>query len=186
MKYEDIKTPDELRAFMGKNIQYGFVGKDGLVHREEDDFENTVFTEWRLASPEDLIKDKYGHCFDQVELERDWLSSHGYECKTFMIIFELPYDNNFSMHTYLVYFDNGEWKYIEHADGLFRGEYVFPTLEDAIRYQKKHHINANMIYNPTDEKLASIRIYEYKKPKYGITMDEFIDYVIENGVVQYI
>lgn len=133
-------------------------------------------------NPERLMKVKYGHCWDQVELERYWFSNNGYKFKTFYIWFELPYDNSYSTHTYLVFENNQKYYYFEHSDYNNRGIYEFDSYEDAINYQKEKHIEANKERNSIDDEiLKHLHIYEYDKPKYGCTMSEFIDYILENA-----
>ena len=72
-----IKTPEELLTFMDC-INYGFTDKDGINYTDEQ-FEENVFDKWYLSSPERLLKVKYGHCFDQVELEREWFTKKNYK-----------------------------------------------------------------------------------------------------------
>ncbi len=184
MKYEEINTPMQLLDFMNDNIKYGFVDDNKKVYggSNEDEFENGCRTKWKLSNPDRLLNVKYGHCWDQVELERDWFLKHGYNFKTLYIWFELPYDNTYSTHTYLVFEDNNKWYYFENSDSKNRGIYSFNSYEDAISYQLKKHIESNSKRNPVgDDEISSIKIYEYDKPQYGCNMDEFINHVLENG-----
>lgn len=55
-------------------------------------------------------------------------------------------------------------------------------MENAVKTQLKAHINFTKTYiDVTNEDIKQIGIFEYEKPKYGISMTEFIDYVINNG-----
>lgn len=118
MKYESIKTPEQLLTYMNENIQYGFLDSQAKVYENSNskEFQNGCRIKWRLSSPTRLLQVKRGNCFDQVELERDWFLKNGYNVKTFYIWFELPYDNTYSIHTYLAFFDKGKWFYFEHSD----------------------------------------------------------------------
>ena len=133
MKYNDIKTPEQLLKYMDENIKYGFVDDNEKIYGpwNNQEFQQGCQTNWRLSSPERLIKVRYGHCFDQVELERDWFNNHNYNFKTFYIMFELPFNNSYSMHTYLVFEKDGKYYYFEHSDFKNRGmhiyEYTNPT-----------------------------------------------------------
>ena len=68
------------------NINWGnLVAEDDVDDNEKiygpwnnQEFQQGCQTNWRLSSPERLIKVRYGHCFDQVELERDWFNNHNY------------------------------------------------------------------------------------------------------------
>lgn len=184
MKYEDIKKPTELLDYMNNNIQYGFVDDKGKIYNSsnEKEFQNGCRTKWRLTNPKRLLKVKYGHCWDQVELERFYFKEHNYNFKTIYIWFELPYDNNYSTHTYLVYEENEKWHYFEHADFTNKGIYSFDTYEDAINFQSQKFIEANKKKKSIERKeLDAIRIYEYDTPKYNCNMNEFINHILETG-----
>lgn len=184
MKYNDVKTPEQLLKYMDENIKYGFVDDNGKEYGpwNNREFQEGCRTKWHLSSPERLIKVGYGHCWDQVELERNWFKTHNYNFKTFYIWFELPYDNSYSTHAYLVFEDDGKYYYFEHSDFNNRGIYEFETYQDAIDYQKEKHIENNKQRNPINEEILScLHIYEYNKPIYGCTMNEFIDTILENA-----
>lgn len=168
---------------MDMNTKYGFVDNDGTIYTGNDlEFQIACRTKWRLSSPEHLLEVGYGHCWDQVELERDWFYKHGYQFKTLFICFELPYDNSYSTHTYLVYKENDKWHYFEHSDFNNRGIHTFDILEDAIAFQRKKHIESNQKRNPVGKyEVECLHIYEYDNCKYGFTMKEFMDYVFEKG-----
>lgn len=181
MKYREIETPKQLMEYMNENIKYGF-SSEGINYIPSNTFQDECRVKWHLSSPEDLIKNGYGHCWDQVELERDWFLKHNFKVKTYFIWFQLPSDNTYSTHTFLVYEDNDKWYYFEHSDYKNRGIYKFSTLEKAILYRKKLHIEENKNRNPVTEKeISLIHIYEYDKPEYGLTMQEFLDYILDYG-----
>ncbi len=187
MKYKDVKTPEQLLKYMDENIKYGFVDDNVKVYGTWDiqEFQEGCHTKWRLSSPERLIKVGYGHCYDQVELQRDWFKKHNYKFKTFYIMFVLPYDNTYSTHTYLVFENEGKYYYFEHSDSNNKGIHEFESYEDAINYQMKKYIENNKQRNIVDEeKLKCLHVYEYDNPVYGCTMNEFIDHVLSNSNVK--
>ncbi len=185
--YENLNSPYELMEFMDKYITYGFHGTDGVDYlnngtKEENDiFQKACTTVYGLESPEYVLKYGLGHCWDQVELERDWFIKNGYNIKTNYIWFELNYENAYTTHTYLIYQDKETLEYclFEHADYENRGIHKFKTYAEAVIWQKDKHIAYNKkIGNIIDDEiLTHIHIYEYDKPEYGINMFEFIDYV---------
>lgn len=184
MEYKYIKTPEQLLLYMNENIKYGFVDSKGKKYgpwnNEEFQYNNRI--KWKLSSPKRLLKVKFGHCYDQVELERDWLTKNGYCCKTFYIWFELPFINSYSTHTYLIYENDGKYYYFEHSDFNNRGIYSFDSIEDAINYQKNLYIESNKKRNHIDDEiLQHLHIYEYDKPKYGCNMNEFINSILNNA-----
>lgn len=184
MEYKDIKTPEQLLKYMEENIKYGFVDNTGKCYEPEnrEEFQNDWATKWQLSSPERLIKVKYAICWDQLELERDWFKTHNYNFKTFYIWFELPYNNSYSTHTYLVFENNGKYYYFEYSDFDNRGIYEFSSYEEAIFYQKEKLIQYNKKNNSIkEEELKHLHIYEYDRPIYGCTANEFIDCILEKG-----
>lgn len=183
MKYEEVKNPRELLEFMN-TIEYGFVDNDGNKYGSwnENEFEKNVLTKWRLSSPENLIKVNYGHCFDQVELERDWFTKNNYNFKTYYMMFQFDYPNDYSTHTFLVFEENNKWYIFEHSDYFERGIKEFNTLEEALKYKLLKHVEYNRQYNKIGkEELVHLHLYEYKQPLYNIDFNEFIDNILENG-----
>lgn len=183
MEYNNIKKPSELLEFMN-NIEYGFVDKDGKKYGSwnEEKFESNVTTKWFLSSPERLLKVGYGHCFDQVELERSWFIKHNYNFKTYYMMFLFNEPNNYSTHTFLVYEENNKWYLFEHSDYYDRGIHEFNTLNEALKYKLQKHIEYNRQYNEINQDVIShLHIYEYEKPDYNINFNEFIDNILCNG-----
>lgn len=183
MKYENVNSPNELMSFMN-SIEYGFVDSAGNKYGSwnEDEFEKNVQTKWHLSSPERLIEVGYGHCFDQVELERDWFSKHNYNYKTFYIMFLFDHPNDYSTHTFLVYEDNNKWYLFEHSDFYDRGIHEFNSLKDALIYKMNLHIEYNKKYNQVgEEEINHLRVFEYDKPISNLSFNDFIDFILDNG-----
>lgn len=182
-EYQNIKTPAELLKYMD-NIQYGFTDKEGKNYGSwnEEEFEKEVFNKWFLSSPERLIKVKHGHCYDQVELERDWFIKHGYKVHTYYMMFLLPYENPYTTHTFLIYEKDNKYYYFEHSDYYHRGIYEFKSLNEALTFCRSNHLKSNKAQNNmTTEEMSSLKIFSYPKPKYNLKMNEFIDYILDNG-----
>ena len=177
---KEIKTPEELLKFMDI-INYGFTDEENNNYTDTE-FEKNVFQKWRLSSPERLLKVKYGHCFDQVELEREWFTKNNYKIHTYYMMFLLPYENPFSTHTFLVYEDNNKYYLFEHSDYFNRGIHEYNTLDELLNSETKHHLNTNLKDNKmTKEEQDSLVIYEYSKPEYNIDMLTFINNILDNG-----
>ncbi len=184
MGYKDIKTPKQLIEFMTENIKYGLVDEDGNIYGawNNKEFQEACWTKWKLSSPERLMKVKYGHCLDQVELERNWFLNHGYPLKTFYIGFAFPYDNIYSNHAYLVFEAKGKYYYFEHSDYKNRGIHEFPTYENAIQDQKEKYIAHNQQRKSIGpQELQYLYIYEYEQPIYGCTRQEWKEYILKNA-----
>ena len=175
----NIKNPKELLNFMDI-IKYGFT--DEKNHNFYDkDFEENI-DKWQLSSPERLLKVKHGHCFDQVELEREWFSKNNYQIHTYFLIFQLPYENPFSTHTFLVYEENNKYYLFEHSDFFNRGIHEYNSLEELLNTEYNYHLKTNMSqYKMNEQEKKSLSLYEYQKPKYSLNFVDFIDNILENG-----
>ena len=72
----NIKTPEELLDYMKNNIQYGYLGNNGKIYHYNDfDFDKDWYQEYILENKDDVIKNKVGNCWDQVEFEREWFKA---------------------------------------------------------------------------------------------------------------
>ena len=103
--YENIKTPEELMIFMDQYIKYGIHGIDGKDYiptygdnESNQKFQEASFSVYSFGGPSYILKYGLGHCWDQVELERDWFTKHHYECKTIYIWITLDYENSYSFN----------------------------------------------------------------------------------------
>ena len=82
MSFDNIDTPQELLDYMGNNIKYGFITKDGK--KEFNNYSN-FYDECMVQTGKEVLITKVGTCWDQVELERMWFIEHGYNIKTYFI-----------------------------------------------------------------------------------------------------
>ena len=178
MEFERIKTPKEFLEYMNNNITYGFIGKNGKKYQNFSSEE--WFEEGIVQNGEEVLKSKIGTCYDQVELERLWFGNHHFEVKTIFIWFEVDYENDYPTHTFLVYKNNHKWYWFEHAFEPYRGIHEFDSLEETINTviskQLEYAISIG-IAKESDKKL--IKSYEYTKIIEPLTIEEFINHVIE-------
>lgn len=63
-----------------ENINYGWIDKNNNKHEIVDE---TYFNNYFLQKPSEVIKNRIGVCFDQVELERYYLFGNDWNIKTF-------------------------------------------------------------------------------------------------------
>ena len=133
-----------------------------------------------MRSIEKMLKDGVGHCYDQVEIEREWFLQNGYKIKTFWIYVYQPgvEDSGFS-HTYLLYKANNKWNLFEHSDFFNRGIYVFKSIKDAVKWQADKQIeSAKKSFKPLTKYVACVK--EYKTPPKNINMQEYLNFVDKN------
>lgn len=191
-EYNKITNPNELLSFMDKYITYGIYGTDNKIYTNWEMDTNSEFqlayqSNYELCDCDRLLKYGYGTCWDQVELERTWFTTHGYENKTFFIWFYFNKENNYITHTYLIYKDKNmnKYYYFENSDINNRGIKEFASYKDAIEYQKSKHIEFNKKSgNKIDEEvLKHLQIYEFKINKYKCNQEEYINNIINSKLI---
>ena len=176
-----IKTPEELLEFMTNNINYGYLGKNGRIYHYDDvDFDSDWYKYYVLESKDEILKNLHGNCFNQVELERFWFLKNNYEIKTIYEMVLLDYENKYPTHSFLVYKDNDNWCWFEHADFQNRGIHKFKTFKELIDCQYKKYIEYLKTFNIKDEEIKKIIITEFSKPKENISASEYLNHVINS------
>jgi len=178
---DNIKTPEELLNFMSNNINYGYLGRNGRVYHYDDcDFNDEWYTEYLLETNDDILKNLYGNCWDQVEFERDWFIKHNYKIKTIYEMVDLDYDNIYPTHSFLIYQDNNDWCWFEHADFNNRGIHKFNNLEELLIYQYKKYLEFLKSFNIKENEIKKIKMMEFNKPKDNISASEYLNYVMNS------
>lgn len=167
MTYEEVKTPIELYRFMKENIKYGFFSSwDKKTHSRSEInndllYEKLLFNTYSLQTPEEVLKRGYGICYDQVELERFFFETHGYDVKTYYT----PYHN----HAFLIYRDKNQYCIFERSIKKLNGIYSKNSLEEVLNYYKKMQLK--------DTNIDNIKFYEYQNVEFGCGIYDFIDLV---------
>ena len=181
---DNIKTPEELLEFMSK-INYGYLGKNGRVYHYDDaDFNLDWYNQYILESSDDILKNLYGNCWDQVELERFWFLENGYNIKTIYEMVKLDYDNDYPSHSFLVYQDNNYWYWFENADFNNRGIHKFNSLDELLSYQYQKYVDYLKIFNIKDDEIEKIIVTEFDKPKEHISAKDYLNHVNNSEIVK--
>lgn len=184
---DDIKTPEELSLFMQKNIDYGYLGKNGKIYTCNDrDFDKDWYEEYILATAEQVFKNKIGNCFDQTEFEREWFSNNNYHVKTFFEMVALSSKNESPCHTFLAYEDKSGWNLFENADFYSRGIYHFTTIEKLLSYQLERYKVSLLESGTNRQDLKYLIIREFVKPKDNISASDYLDFVMDGKDVSVI
>lgn len=169
---------EKLENIMKKmnEIEYGFCLNDKNIYPEDDNkWENEFGKNYYLQSPEQLLQTKLGVCWDQVELERYFFEQEKINCKSYFIV---EYDGvEYPTHTFMLVFLNDKCYYFEHSWEPYRGIKEFNSIDEALNSVKMQFQNMLMKRNISIEEIV---IYEYKKPQYHITADDFFKHC-ENG-----
>ncbi|MCI6266988.1 MAG: hypothetical protein MR598_09145, partial [Erysipelotrichaceae bacterium] len=115
-----------------------------------------------------VMKNKIGVCWDQVELERYYLRSHDLNIKTYFLVY---YDNDkCPTHTFLTYEKDNKYYWMEHAWDKFKGIHEYSSKKELLTDIKNKFILNELKKHCTLENLI---LYEYQKPKYHISTQEF-------------
>ena len=82
---------------------------------------------YRVSSSAEVLENKIGICFDQVELERKLLELD-YNVHSYAIF------TNHMIHSFLILQDNEQSLYFEHSSPKSKGIYYFLTETEALNY----------------------------------------------------
>lgn len=156
-----------------KDIEYGWIDKHNNKHNiVNDEYANNYI----LQSPNEVIKNKIGVCWDQVELERYYFKGNDWNVKTYFIVHDDG--NKCPTHTFLTYEKNNKYYWFEHSWERFRGIHEYNSLKELLNDIKDKFIKYELCDNYV---LENLMLYEYKKPKYHISTQEFYDHC-NNGI----
>ena len=149
-------------------IEYGYIDNNKIRHTDN----NIIISKnYMLQSPKDLLKSKLGICYDQVELERYLFQKNKWEIKTFFI---KGYDknNNGHTHTFLTYQKDNKYCWFEHAWNKYKGIHKFKNMESLLKDIKNKFIEIEL------KNSSNIELYEYKKPRYNISLEEYSNHCL--------
>ena len=161
--FNKIRTPEQLLDFLSK-VEYKWMDKNGIFH---DKLDESMYTNFSLMSPEEVIENKCGICVDQCELERYWFEKNKYECK--ILIIQLFRENEAPGHAFLIYKNNSKFYWFENAWNDQKGIHEFKTYEDLISSIKNLFVIQN---NIKSTELENLIIKEQPRYPYHISYEE--------------
>lgn len=166
--FKKVKTPEELLKWMDC-INYGWIDSNGNVNGTGDNDENDFYKEYRLQSPNKLLKSKVGVCWDQTEFERNWFDSRYIPYAIFYI--EINNGRECPSHTFLIYETKNGYNWFEHSWYDMKGIHKYDTIKECLSDIIDKHRKFN-----NDKKSPLIITHLSNKPKYDIGCKEFMDY----------
>lgn len=167
-KYELINTPYELSTYMHFNIAYKWMDQAGELH---DELGPMMDTEYSLMTPQEVLENQCGICVDQVELERDWFEKHNYQYEVLNI--QIFRENDAPGHVFLIYFENGKWRWFENAWSTYKGIHSYATREDLIEAIKYRFIVQN---NILEQELDNLKVDTFPKYPSHFSYEQMEDY----------
>lgn len=146
-----------------KDINYGYVDKNGNIKTDDK------YKDYILQTPDELLKSKYGVCWDQVELERNILKD--YKTKSYFMVY---YDNeNCPSHTFITIEYNNKYYWYEHSWNIYKGIHEYEKIDDLLKDVSIKQIDYIKTLGIKDFKLKNFCIYEYERPEFGISGESF-------------
>lgn len=167
-------TEQEIMDFMN-NINYGWVDSNNQSHLEVDETFSDIY---KLQSPQEIINNKIGVCWDQVELERYYFKQTDYNIKTYFLV---HYDNDrCPTHTFLVYEKNNKYYWFEHSWQKYQGIHEYTNIKDLLIDVRNKFITTEL-NNQYDEMNLVLR--EYERPEPGLNVQEFYKHCEQGKII---
>lgn len=149
-------------------IEYGWMDKNKNIHTSVGE---EFLNEYTLQSPNEIIKNKIGTCWDQVELERYYFKGNNWNIKTYFTAYD---DNNrCPTHTFLTFEKNNKYYWFEHAWERFSGIQEYDSEKELLLDIRDKFITYELNNEYEKEKFV---LCEYKKPKSHISVQDFYDH----------
>lgn len=157
----------ETMALMN-DIEYGWLDKEYELHSIVDE---SYSNNYILQTPKEIIQNKVGFCWDQVELERYYLKGNPWHIKTYFIV---HYDHQrCPTHTFLTYEKKNKYYWFEHAWEKFTGIHEYNSIQELLCDVKDKFIKYQLNNNYQENQLF---LFEYQKPKYHCSPKEFYNH----------
>ena len=166
---------EKLEVILNKmnEIEYGYIFNNKDIYPEDDEWDKSFQNFYKLQIKNELLKNKKGVCWDQVELERYYLENENIKCESYFII---GYDDLiFPTHTFIVIPNKEKYYWLEHSWEPNKGIWEFEKLEELLLHIK----NKFMISYKLKEE--DVVIYKYEKPLENYNCKEFMNYC-EKGI----
>lgn len=156
-----------------EDIEYGYLDIDNKENREID---KNFKKKYMLSSPEEVMENKLGICYDVVELERALFKKLGMKFGTYFMIYYESSKKIFT-HTFVVYEENEKFYWFEASWKKFTGIHEYMSLFDLLTSVRENFQKFN---NLKFMDLDYLCVYKYKKPKSHIGLKDFYKHC-ENG-----
>lgn len=172
---DKMQEIEEILKQMEK-IEYGWVDRFGVVHRKIK--KAYYLREYRLQPPEVTRRYQIGTCWDQAELLRETLMAAHVPVCTFLFDYDAP--GVLAKHTIAVAKEGNRFIWMESSWRL-QGEPIF--------FEKMENLFERVIalypkmYKIADFDRKRLKIYEYDRPPWGVSFDEFCKFC-KGGVMR--
>ena len=171
----DIKSIDDLKQFY-KTCRYSLVDwKADKCWKETH--KNTAFEdwekEWKLLTPEQIIKYRCGICYDTAMMSKYFLDKWGIQNQFYFGYTKRSKSDDYNddpTHTFVIYKDQDKWKWLEGSWGPFKdNDWAESDPNTLIRNIGKALANSSHQTN------LIARVTKF--PNYGVSMANFYHFL---------
>lgn len=130
--FEDIMNLDVKEFFRYiETIRYGYREKSGKLHFTAD--EDFTVHDYAFSSPEEVVKNNCGWCWDIAELTKVYCARHEIPFSSWFM--EYHSDDLHQTHTQVFVYFQGKWcPAPENSLGLQLGEHGYDELEPCVEW----------------------------------------------------
>lgn len=135
VKFEEIRTPEDVYDWMDENIQYGWLDTENGQHiGEMKNFRKS----YRTMSLEEILEYRFGTCIEQVALMKFLLDKIRVENKMFCCRIYEPDDygnleDDEHMHCFVLFYRDEKFYHMEHPNFQKKGIYEYASEDEAIK-----------------------------------------------------
>lgn len=158
---------------MMNEIEYGWIDRN---NHKYDILDESFSANYILQSPQEVIKNKIGVCWDQVELERYYFKGNDWNIRTYFLVHYG--ESKCPTHTFLTFEKNKKIYWFEHSWERFRGIHEYKSLKELLFDIRDKFIKYEL---NNDYVLENLVLHEYRKPNYHISVQGFYNHC-EHGI----
>jgi len=134
-----------------------------------------------VHSPEQLLKSKKGHCWEQTELAKFLLKEKGIQSRTFFMDVVINNRGNTITHAFLVFQSDDKFYWFESTFDPYRGIHEYKTL-DKLLSDAKNKLSISEKKNGRPGEIFRIR--EYDSPKLPCSHMEYFNHCLNGREVK--
>jgi len=150
-----------------EKIQYGWIDINNEIHINTiKDLQKL----YRLADIKEIIENKIGICFDQVELERFYFQDR-FQVQSYAIT------STHMIHTFLALQSDNDYIYFEHSSAKSKGIYYFNNMNQLLEFAIEQYMFRHKI-----KKTSNVKLIPYNKLEKRTTFNEILNILKENDL----
>lgn len=140
-----------------KDIEYGWIDSNGRKHRH---ITEGYFAKYRFQLPEELLKTRFGCCWETSALSKELLIKEGVPAKNYFFVIQYK---NFFCHSITVFKENNKIYWIELSQKDYIGIHEYNSMEELMNFIVDNF--DKIMHREEKINLSDIKIFEYETPK---------------------